>query len=47
MVSVSPTGSLYAGTSLNLTCNVTLNPNVNNDESVSIEWEWSSVHTRG
>ena len=38
MVSVSPTGSLYAGTSLNLTCTVTLDPNVNNNETVSIEW---------
>ena len=38
MVSVSPTGSLYAGTSLNLTCTVTLDPNVNNNERVSIEW---------
>ena len=38
MVSVSPTGSLYAGTSLTLTCTVILDPNVNNNESVSIEW---------
>ena len=38
MVNVSPTGSLYVGTSLNLTCTVTLDPNVNNNESVSIEW---------
>ena len=38
VLSVSPTGSLYAGTSLNLTCTVTLDPNVNNNETVSIEW---------
>ena len=38
MVSVSPTGSLYAGTSLTLTCIVTLDPNVNSNETVSIEW---------
>ena len=29
---------LYAGTSLTLTCTVTLDPNVNNNESVMTEW---------
>ena len=38
MVSVSSNGSLYAGTSLTLTCTVTLDPNVNNNERVHIEW---------
>ena len=37
VVSVSPTGSLYAGTNLTLTCTVTLDPYINN-ETVSIEW---------
>ena len=29
---------MYAGTDLTLTCTVTLDPNVNDNESVSIEW---------
>ena len=29
---------LYAGSSLTLTCTETLDPNVNNDETITIEW---------
>ena len=38
VISVNPTGPLYAGTSLTLTCTVTLHPNVNNNETINIEW---------
>ena len=37
-ITLSHTAPLYAGTSLTLTCTVTLDPNVNNDESVVTEW---------
>ena len=37
-VTVSRTAPLYAGTSLTLTCTVTLDPNVDNGESVMTEW---------
>ena len=38
VISVNPTGPLYAGTNLTLTCTVTLHPNVNNNETINIEW---------
>ena len=34
----SRTTPLYAGTSVTLTCTVTLHPNVDSDESVTMEW---------
>ena len=37
-VTVSRTVPLYAGTSLTLTCTVTLDPNVDNGERVMTEW---------
>ena len=37
-VSLDHTAPLYAGTSLTLTCTVTLDPNVDNSESVMTEW---------
>ena len=37
-VTVSHTAPLYAGTSLTLTCTVTLDPNVDNGERVMTEW---------
>ena len=40
-VTVSHTAPLYAGTSLTLTCTVTLDPNVDNGESVMTDHEWS------
>ena len=38
VITLSHTPPLYAGTSLTLTCTVTLDPNVNNDEGVVTEW---------
>ena len=38
VINISPTGSLYAGTSLILTCIMTLDPAVNNNEYINIEW---------
>ena len=38
VINISPTGSLYAGTSLTLTCTMTLDPAVNNNEYINIEW---------
>ena len=37
-ITISHTAPLYAGTSLTLTCTVTLDPNVDNGESVMTEW---------
>ena len=37
-VSLSHTAPLYAGTSLTLTCTVTLDPNVDSGESVMTKW---------
>ena len=37
-VTLSRSAPLYAGTSLTLTCTVTLDPNVNNNERVVTEW---------
>ena len=37
-VTSSHTPPLYAGSSLTLTCTVTLDPNVNNDETITIQW---------
>ena len=37
-VTLSRIAPLYAGTSLTLTCTVTLDPNVNNNERVVTEW---------
>ena len=37
-VTLSRTAPLYAGTSLTLTCTVTLDPNVNNNEKIRTEW---------
>ena len=39
VITLSHTPPLYAGTSLTLTCTVTLNHNVNNNESVVTEWK--------
>ena len=41
VVSVSPTGPLYAGTSVILTCTVTLDPAVNNNENIDFVWSCS------
>ena len=38
VISVNPTGPLYAGTSLTLTCTVTLHHEVNNNETINTEW---------
>ena len=38
VINISPTGPLYAGTSLTLTCTITLDPTVNNNEYINIEW---------
>ena len=38
-ITLSHTAPLYAGTSLTLTCTVTLDPNVNNNETVVTEWK--------
>ena len=38
-ITLSHTAPLYAGTSLTLTCTVTLDPNVNNNERVVTEWK--------
>ena len=37
-VSLSHTGPLYAGTDLTISCTVTLDQSVNNNETVSIHW---------
>ena len=37
-VSLSQNGPLYAGTSLTITCTVTLDSSVNNNELVSTDW---------
>ena len=37
-VTLNHTAPLYAGTGLTLTCTVTLDPNVDNDERVMTEW---------
>ena len=37
-VSLSRTGPLYAGTDLTISCTVTLDQSVNNNETVSIHW---------
>ena len=37
-VTVSHTAPLYVGTSLTLTCTVTLDPNVDNGENITTEW---------
>ena len=37
-VSLNRSGPLYAGTGLSITCTATLDPSVNNNEQVSIEW---------
>ena len=37
-VSLNRTGSLYAGTDLTISCTVTLDQSVNNNETVSIHW---------
>ena len=38
IVSLNRTGPLYVGTGLALTCSVTLDMSVNNNETVSIQW---------
>ena len=38
VITLGHTPPLYVGTSLTLTCSVTLDPNVNNNESVVTEW---------
>ena len=38
VVSVNRTGPLYVGTGITLTCIVTLDMSVNNNEMVSIQW---------
>ena len=42
-VTISRTSPLYTGTSLTLTCTVTLDPNVDTSESVMIMTEWSGL----
>ena len=42
VVTISNTTPLYAGSSLTLTCTVTLDPNVDNDETVTISWSGPS-----
>ena len=37
-VSLNRSGPLYAGTDLNISCTVTLDQSVNNNETVSIHW---------
>ena len=37
-VTSSHTPPVYAGSSLTLACTVTLDPNANNDETITIEW---------
>ena len=37
-VSLNRTGPLFAGTSLTISCTVTLDSNVNNNERVTIDW---------
>ena len=37
-VSLNHTGPLYAGTDLTISCTVTLDQSVNNNETVSIHW---------
>ena len=37
-ISLSQNGALYAGTRVTITCNVTLDSSVNNNELVSIDW---------
>ena len=55
-VTLSRTAPLYAGTNLTLTCTVTLDPNVDNNERVITEWSglqnipqerYSVTHTSG
>ena len=38
-ITLSRTDPLYAGTSITLTCTVTLDPNVDSGESVITEWD--------
>ena len=38
VVSVNRTGPLYVGTGITLTCTVTLDMSVNNNETVTIQW---------
>ena len=45
VVTTSYTTALYAGSSLTLTCTVTLDPNVDNDETVTISWSVPSYIT--
>ena len=42
VVTATYTTPLYAGSSLTLTCNVTLNPNVDNNETVTTSWSGPS-----
>ena len=41
-VTATHTAPLYAGSSLTLTCTVTLDPNVDNDETVTTSWSGPS-----
>ena len=42
VVTAAYTTPLYAGSSLTLTCTVTLHPNVDNDENVTASWSGPS-----
>ena len=42
VVTASNTTPLYVGSSLTLTCTVTLDPNVDNDEAITISWSGPS-----
>ena len=42
VVTAAYTTPLYAGSSLTLTCNVTLDPNVDNNENVTASWSGPS-----
>ena len=46
VVTASNTTPLYAGSSLTLTCTVILDPNVDNDETITISWSVPSYISR-
>ena len=47
VISTNHSGPFYIGTDLTLTCTVTLNPDVNSNESVTIVWIGPSDITAG
>ena len=46
VVTASSTTPLYVGSSLTLTCTVTLDPNVDNNETINISWSVPSYISR-